>query len=212
VFDLHVHTAPDLEERFGDDVEIVRLYEHAGSSGCVLKGHYDATAGRARAAGRGSPVRVYGALALNQHVGGLNPAAVAAALAMGARVIWMPTTDCHTQETAGLPRDVRHRRGGTDRPGRVRRDHRVSAPAPTRLLSVPAGRLRPRLSGPTASCSPPAPDSPPPPEAQSELLEALVREGLDRGAPTTDAAPRGFVGCGRARTTSGSCDNCCSPA
>ena len=51
MFDLHVHTAPDLEERFGDDVEIVRLYEHAGSSGCVLKGHYDATAGRARAAG-----------------------------------------------------------------------------------------------------------------------------------------------------------------
>jgi len=104
VFDLHVHTAPDVQERFGDDVEIVRLYERAGFSGCVLKGHYDGTAGRARAAGRGSPVRVYGALALNQHVGGLNPAAVAAALAIGARVIWMPTTDCHTQETAGLPR------------------------------------------------------------------------------------------------------------
>jgi hypothetical protein len=49
-------------------------------------------------------VRVYGALALNAHVGGLNPAAVAAALATGARVIWMPTADCHTQEAAGLPR------------------------------------------------------------------------------------------------------------
>jgi hypothetical protein len=104
LFDLHVHTAPDVQPRLGDDLDIVRMYERAGFTGCVLKGHYDATAGRARAAGSGSPLRVYGALALNQHVAGLNPAAVAASLAMGARVIWMPTTDSHTQETAGLPR------------------------------------------------------------------------------------------------------------
>ncbi|MFL5864610.1 MAG: DUF6282 family protein [Solirubrobacteraceae bacterium] len=104
MFDLHVHTAPDVQERFGDDVDIVRLYEQAGFTGCVLKAHYDSTAGRAQAAGRGSTIRVYGALALNQHVGGLNPAAVAAALAMGARVIWMPTTDAHSQERAALPR------------------------------------------------------------------------------------------------------------
>ena len=37
MFDLHVHTAPDVQERFGDDVEIVRLYERAGFTGCVLK-------------------------------------------------------------------------------------------------------------------------------------------------------------------------------
>jgi hypothetical protein len=111
MFDLHVHTAPDVQPRLGDDLEIVAMYERAGFSGCVLKGHYDATAGRARAAGRRSPVRVYGALALNQHVGGLNPAAVAAALAMGARVIWMPTTDSHTQEAAGLPRLCRMQPG-----------------------------------------------------------------------------------------------------
>jgi hypothetical protein len=104
VFDLHVHTAPDVQARLLDDREAVAAYERAGFSGCVLKGHYDATAGRAHAAGRGSPVRVYGALALNGHVGGLNPTAVAAALAMGARVIWMPTADAHTQEVAGLPR------------------------------------------------------------------------------------------------------------
>lgn len=109
MFDLHVHTAPDVQPRLGDDLEIVAMYERAGFSGCVLKGHYDATAGRARAAGHRSSVRVYGALALNQHVGGLNPAAVAAALAMGARVIWMPTTDSHTQEAAGLPRLCRIR-------------------------------------------------------------------------------------------------------
>jgi hypothetical protein len=111
VFDLHVHTAPDVQPRLGDDREVVAMYERAGFSGCVLKAHYDATAGRARAAGYGSPVRVYGALALNHHVAGLNPEAVAAALAMGARVIWMPTADSHTQEAAGLPRLCRTRPG-----------------------------------------------------------------------------------------------------
>lgn len=104
VFDLHVHAAPDVWARRGDDVEILRWYADAGFSGCVLKGHYDATVGRAAAAGTGLGLRVYGGQVLNQHVGGINPAAVAAALAMGARVIWMPTADAHTQATAGLPR------------------------------------------------------------------------------------------------------------
>jgi hypothetical protein len=104
MFDLHVHTGPDVVPRRGDDVETVRCYAEAGFSGCVLKGHYDATMGRASAAGAGSGLNVYGGQALNQHVGGLNPAAVAAALAMGARIIWMPTADAHTQRAAGLPR------------------------------------------------------------------------------------------------------------
>ena len=104
VFDLHVHAAPDVWERRGDDVAILRSYAEAGFAGCVLKGHYDATAGRAAAAGAGLGIRVYGGQVLNQHAGGINPAAVAAALAMGARVIWMPTADAHTQAAAGLPR------------------------------------------------------------------------------------------------------------
>jgi hypothetical protein len=36
-------------------------------------------------------IRIYGGLVLNRPVGGLNPAAVEVALAMGAREIWMPT-------------------------------------------------------------------------------------------------------------------------
>ena len=104
MFDIHVHAAPDVVERSGDDIHILRQYQDAGFTGCVLKAHYDCTAGRARAAGHGLALQVYGGQALNQHVGGINPAAVAAALAMGARVIWMPTADAHTQHTAGLPR------------------------------------------------------------------------------------------------------------
>lgn len=102
MFDVHVHAAPDVLPRLGDDRQILRWYAEAGFSGCVLKGHYDATMGRAAAAGAGLDLQVYGGQALNQHVGGINPTAVAAALAMGARVIWMPTVDAHTQQTAGL--------------------------------------------------------------------------------------------------------------
>lgn len=104
MFDLHVHTAPDVVARYGDDIEVLRMYERAGFTGCVLKSHYDTTAGRALAAANGLRLKVYGGLSLNQQAGGLNPAAVAAALAIGARVIWMPTADAHTQQTAGLPR------------------------------------------------------------------------------------------------------------
>lgn len=104
MFDLHVHAGPDITPRLGDDSTIARWYRDAGYSGFVLKGHYDATAGRAHAAAVEQGIRVYGGQALNQHAGGINPTAVAAALGMGARVIWMPTADAHTQASAGLPR------------------------------------------------------------------------------------------------------------
>jgi hypothetical protein len=104
MFDLHVHPAPDVTDRAGDDIKIANSYLEAGFTGCVLKAHYDCTAGRARTASECADLAVFGGQALNQHVGGLNPAAVVAALAMGARVIWMPTADAHTQPAAGLPR------------------------------------------------------------------------------------------------------------
>ncbi|MDI3389838.1 DUF6282 family protein [Streptomyces sp. B-S-A8] len=104
MFDLHVHAAPDVTPRLADDHDVVAGYAAAGFTGCVLKAHYESTVGRAAAAARAAPLKVYGGIALNQHAGGVNPAAVAAALDAGARVVWMPTADAHTQQTAGLPR------------------------------------------------------------------------------------------------------------
>ncbi|MHB1930732.1 MAG: DUF6282 family protein, partial [Acidimicrobiales bacterium] len=71
-------------------------------------------AGRAAALASHHRLRVAGGLALNSHVGGFNPAAAAAALRMGARVVWMPTQDARTQAAAGLPRlcDREPRAGG----------------------------------------------------------------------------------------------------
>lgn len=103
VFDLHVHAAPDVVPRLADDHDVVAAYAAAGFTGCVLKAHYESTVGRAAAASRSHSLRVHGGIALNQHVGGVNPAAVAACLGAGGRVVWMPTADAHTQRTAGLP-------------------------------------------------------------------------------------------------------------
>lgn len=100
VFDLHVHTAPDAVPRLADDVGTVAAYEAAGFSGCVLKGHCEPTAGRAAAARAGRDIAVYGGVVLNRPVGGLNPDAVAATLALGGRVVWLPTVDARAQRSS----------------------------------------------------------------------------------------------------------------
>ena len=108
MFDTHVHAAPDVLDRIGDDAAVARSYVTADFEGFVLKGHYESTVGRAHAAADRFGMAVYGGLALNQHTGGVNPSAVAAALGADGRVIWMPTADAHTQQAAGLPRLCDH--------------------------------------------------------------------------------------------------------
>ena len=104
MFDCHVHAAPDVIPRRGDDLDTLEAFEAAGASGFVLKGHHESTVGRAHGLSRRSGLSVVGGITLNQAAGGINPAAVAATLHAGGRVVWMPTADAHTQEQAGLPR------------------------------------------------------------------------------------------------------------
>lgn len=94
LIDLHVHTAPDVRPRRLDDVAQARLARSVGATGLLLKSHVVPTMDRARLTEQLVPgIRVFGALVLNETVGGLNPAAVQAAAALGARVIWLPTLD-----------------------------------------------------------------------------------------------------------------------
>lgn len=102
MFDTHVHAGPCVVERLLDDVDTVAAYEAAGFTGCVLKGHCESTVGRAAAAGKGRAIAVYGGIVLNHVVGGLNPAAVAASLSLGARVVWLPTVDARAHRAARL--------------------------------------------------------------------------------------------------------------
>lgn len=106
VFDLHVHTAPDLVARCLDDVDAAVAYRDAGYDGCVLKNHNEATGGRAAIARKVTGFAVYGSIVLNRSAGGFNPAAVATELALGARVVWMPTEDALVHRRQGLPRGL----------------------------------------------------------------------------------------------------------
>ena len=90
--DMHVHSAPDVRPRLLDDIQVAQAAKDAGLRAVLLKSHITLTADRAAIAERVvGGIRVLGGLALNAAVGGLNPAAVEAALRMGARIIWMPT-------------------------------------------------------------------------------------------------------------------------
>ncbi len=94
LIDLHVHSAPDLQPRLADDVDVARAATIAGLRAILLKSHDTLTADRAAIAEKVvGGVRVFGGLVLNEAVGGLNPRAVEVALQMGAREIWFPTLD-----------------------------------------------------------------------------------------------------------------------
>lgn len=108
MFDTHVHAAPDVLERIGDDLDIAKAYGDADFDGFVLKAHYESTVGRAHTVAHATGQSVYGGIALNQHCGGINPTAAAAALTSGGRVVWMPTADAHTHRAAGLPALCQH--------------------------------------------------------------------------------------------------------
>src|SRR5438105_2649963 len=70
-------------------------------SGVLLKAHEGATYDSAAVLDRLSPtLRVRGGIVLNRYVGGVNPAAVEAALRLGARCIWFPTLDADAHARA----------------------------------------------------------------------------------------------------------------
>lgn len=105
LFDLHVHGGPSAEApRRLDDLGLGRAYAAAGHLGCVLKGHFESTVGRAAAVRSETGIEAYGGIVLNRAVGGLNPDAVAGALAVGGRVVWLPTLDAAAHVRRGLPR------------------------------------------------------------------------------------------------------------
>jgi hypothetical protein len=89
--DLHIHSAPDIYTRILNDLELARHAQEMGMRAIVVKNHFDSTAGRARLVTDETGFPVFGAIALNHTVGGLNPHAVEFALKMGAKVVWLPT-------------------------------------------------------------------------------------------------------------------------
>lgn len=90
--DLHLHSAPCLFPRLGDDLQVAQNARDCGMRAIALKSHHENTVSRAYHTMMQVPgVLVVGGVTLNQCVGGVNPAAVEAALKLGGRVVWGPT-------------------------------------------------------------------------------------------------------------------------
>jgi hypothetical protein len=102
-WDLHVHAGPCLFPRWGDAWDLVRACTAAGMGGVLLKSHHGSTVESASLISRHSPdLIVHGGITLNGFVGGLNPMAVEAALALGGRAVWLPTIHArHHEERCG---------------------------------------------------------------------------------------------------------------
>jgi hypothetical protein len=105
VVDLHFHTGPDSRPRSVGDIEASRLAAEAGMRAILLKNHFTMTADRAAIAmGQVDGLEIFGGLALNRSVGGINPEAVRQmATFSGGRgkVVWLPTFDSEHAVTSG---------------------------------------------------------------------------------------------------------------
>ncbi|MEW6660885.1 MAG: DUF6282 family protein [Bacillota bacterium] len=102
--DMHVHTAPDVFPRLLNDIEAAEQAKEAGMAGILIKSHVTVTADRAQTAGQAAGVQVFGGVALNLPVGGINPHAVEIAIRLGAKKVWMPTI--HAAEFLSRQGDV----------------------------------------------------------------------------------------------------------
>ena len=99
IIDMHIHSAPDIRRRKMNDLQIMEAAVERGVRAVVIKSHHVPTADRAALVnlvkdekyGERSDFTMYGGIALNRFVGGINPWAVETALKLGGKVVWMPT-------------------------------------------------------------------------------------------------------------------------
>lgn len=92
--DLHVHSGPSPFPRRLNHVEAAYDAARIGMRALLIKSHHhntvmDLLAMEAQLAN--APTAVFGGVALNSEVGGINPSAVAVAIQMGGRAVWGPT-------------------------------------------------------------------------------------------------------------------------
>lgn len=101
VVDIHAHSGPDSVPRSIDSLSLVRLAQQRGLRGLVLKNHYEPTAALAGLARKEVPgLAVFGGIALNLTVGGINAAAVERMTRIEGgwgKIVWMPTFDAENQ-------------------------------------------------------------------------------------------------------------------
>lgn len=94
VYDMHIHTAPDVVPRKCTDLEAAKRMLDAGMRGGAIKSHYLDTAGRAALLREQFPqLNIAGGITLNRSVGGLNPSAAERSAQAGGQMLWFPTLE-----------------------------------------------------------------------------------------------------------------------
>jgi hypothetical protein len=111
--DLHYHSAPSPFPRRLTPAEAARHYAESGFRAVVLKSHHHITVMDVLSIRDvvldELELEVYGGIALNGTVGGLNPAAVELCLHMGGKIVWFPTLssnahiDFHRDHVSNFP-------------------------------------------------------------------------------------------------------------
>ncbi|WP_331254387.1 DUF6282 family protein [Streptomyces halstedii] len=107
--DMHVHSGPSPFPRRFDHVEAAEDGARVNMRAMVAKSHHhntqmDVLAMRGRL--EGVKAQVFGGIALNSTIGGLNVHAVRMSLRMGGKVVWFPTIssgrhiECHPEDGA----------------------------------------------------------------------------------------------------------------
>ena len=113
LFDTHFHSGPDVFGRAFDDEEAAQLYKDHGMGGIVLKNHVTSTADRAWFVRKHlQGIKVFGGIALNAAVGGINPDAVQWMWRMQGgygRCVWFPTVDSdhHVKHFKDAPEGIK---------------------------------------------------------------------------------------------------------
>ena len=109
--DLHCHSGPNPFPRRFDHAEAAFDGERLEMRAILVKSHHHNTVMDLLAMGdrlAKSSTQVFGGIALNSQVGGVNPFAVAMCLRMGGKAVWFPTfssgrhIECHP-EGGGFP-------------------------------------------------------------------------------------------------------------
>lgn len=116
--DIHIHAAPDARTlRPQDMIEVAEDARRVGMRTIMFKDHDANTATSAYLVRKVVPgIEVFGGIALDYAVGGLNPKAVDTTLQYGAKCVWMPSLDSAwtirrvhiTREAKGLAPRGRH--------------------------------------------------------------------------------------------------------
>ena len=97
VIDVHAHVDPETIPRSVDAITLARLAQQEGMRAVVFKNHFFPTTGIAFLVHRVVPgIEVFGGIALNRQIGGINVAAVEQMVQLPGkfgRIVWMPTMD-----------------------------------------------------------------------------------------------------------------------